>query len=237
MKYALVTGAGRGLGGGFVEYLLKDGYYVFAGVRELKPSYTSKENLEYLKLDVSDDNSIDETVKLVQAKTNSIDLIVNNAGINKDSVSNNHSELVCKVKDIKRNLLLKMFDVNTISPLIIIQKFLPLLKSEPSFVVNISSCRASYHDEFANDNPNYGYAGSKIALNMFTFGLAKELPKNIKVFAVHPGSVKTDMNKQGDQTPQEQAEKIIAITKNWNDEFNGKFMRWSGEEYDKQQAK
>lgn len=231
MKYALVTGAGRGLGNGFVEYLSKDGYFVFAGVRELKPSYTSRENIEYIRLDVSDDNSIDEVVKLIQAKTNKIDLIVNNAGINKDSVSNNHSELVCKVKNVKRNLLLEMFNVNTISPLIIVQKFLPLLKSDPAFVINISSCRASYHDEFANDNPNYGYAGSKIALNMFTFCLTKELSKNIKVFSVHPGNVKTDMNKQGVQTPQEQAEKIVAITKNWKEEFNGKFMRWSGNEY------
>lgn len=231
MKYALVTGAGRGLGSGFVEYLLKDGYFVFAGVRELKPNDISKENLEYIKLDVSDDDSIDSAVKLIQAKTNTIHLIVNNAGINKDSVSDNHSELVCKVKDVKRNLLLEMFNVNTISPLIVVQRFLPLLKSEPAFVINISSCRASYHDEFANDNPNYGYAGSKTALNMFTFGLAKELSKNIKVFSVHPGSVKTDMNKQGDQTPEEQAEKIVAITKNWKEEFNGKFMRWNGEEY------
>jgi hypothetical protein len=61
--------------------------------------------------------------------------------------------------------------------------------------------------------------------------LAKELPKNIKTFAVHPGSVKTDMNKNGDQAPYDQAKSIIEITKNWKEEFNGKFMCYSGEEY------
>lgn len=231
MKYALVTGGGRGLGKGFVEYLSQNEYFVFAGVRNIKPEYENSETVQYIKLDVSDDDSIISALKEIQRKTSKLDLLINNAGINKDSVTGGHPELVCKVDQVKRDLLTEMFNVNTVSPLILIQKALPLLKDDPVFIINISSCRASFHDEFANTNPNYGYAASKIALNMFTFGLAKELPKNVKMFAVHPGSVKTDMNKEGDQTPQEQAEKIISITKNWKDEFNGKFMRWSGEEY------
>lgn len=231
MKYALITGAGRGLGKGFVEYLAKDGYFVFAGVRNIKSEYKDSDNIHYVVLDVSNDSSIDSAFKEVQSKTSNLDLIINNAGVNKDSVTNGQTELVCKINDVKRDLLLEMFNINTVSPLLVVQKFLPLLTSNPSFVVNVSSCRASFHDEFANANPNYGYSASKIALNMFTNCLTKELPQNIKTFAVHPGDVKTDMNQEGEKLPVEQAEKIMNIAKNWKEEFNGKFMRWSGEEY------
>lgn len=231
MKYALVTGASRGLGKGFIKFLLDDNYFVFAGVRTIKPEFKNTDDLQYIELDVANDKSIDQAYKQVIAKTKNLDLLINNAGLNKDSVTNGHKELVCNVKDIKREPLLKIFDVNTISPLIVVQKFLPLMKRDKSFIINISSCRASFHDEFAGSNPNYGYTGSKIALNMFTYGLAKELPNNIKTFAVHPGSVKTDMNPNGEREPYDQAKKIMEITKNWKEIFNGKFMRYSGEEY------
>lgn len=231
MKYALVTGGGRGLGKGFVDYLVGGGYFVFVGVRRLKPEYKNTNSVEYLTLDVADDRSIVHAAKSISSKCSSLDLLINNAGVNKDSASGGHKEYVCNINDLRRNLLLDMFEINAIGPLIVIQKFLFLLKSSPSFVINISSCRASFHDEFENNNPNYGYAASKIALNMFTYGLSKELPKNVKVFSVHPGDVRTDMNKEGSQLPYDQAEKIMEITKNWQDEFNGKFMRWSGEPY------
>ena len=231
MKYAFVTGAGRGLGVGFVDYLLDQGYFVFAGVREIKEDYKNKENLAYIVCDVSSDDSIQKCFETISSKTDILDLIVNNAGVNKDSVTNGHKEKVSELKNLDRKLILEMFNVNTVSPIIIVQKFFDLLKSNPCFVINVSSCRSSTHDEFEGGYPNYGYASSKSALNMMTFRLSKELPKNIKTFAVHPGSVKTDMNQQGDQTPYDQAKNILEITKNWKDEFNGKFMNWNGSQY------
>lgn len=231
MKYAFITGAGRGLGKGFADYLLDQGYFVFAGVREIKEDCKNKENLEYVVCDVSSDDSIQKCFETISSKTDILDLIVNNAGVNKDSVTNGNKEKVSELKDLDRNLLLEMFSINSISPVIVIQKFLNLLKPDPSFIINISSCRASTHDEFESGYPNYGYASSKSALNMMTFRLSKELPKNIKTFAVHPGSVKTDMNKEGDHLPYDQSKNILDITKSWKNEFNGKFMNWNGEEY------
>ncbi len=231
MKYALITGAGRGLGKGFVDYLLDQGYFVFAGLREFRSEFKNKEGLEYVTLDVSDDKSIGDCLNEISSKTDHLDLLINNAGVNKDSVTNNHKELVCNLEKLDRKLLLEMFNVNSISPIINTQRFLGLLKSNPSFVINISSCRASFHDEFENSNGNYGYRASKIALNMMTFCSIKDLPENVKTFAIHPGSVKSEMNPVGDQTPYDQAEKIISITRNWKDEFNGQFMRWSGKKY------
>lgn len=217
MKYAFITGAGKGLGKGFVDYLLDEEYFVFAGVREIKEGYKNIDNLEYVVCDVLSDDSIQKCFETISSKTDSLDLIINNAGVNKDSVTNGHKEKVSELRDLDRKLILEMFSVNSISPIIITQKFLNLLKSAPSFVINISSCRASTHDEFEGGYPNYGYASSKSALNMMTYRLSKELPKNIKTFAVHPGSVKTDMNQQGDQLPYDQAKNILSITRNWKE--------------------
>lgn len=228
MQTTLITGAGQGLGKGFVDYLLAQNFLVFAGVR--KPVQSQNKNLHVIELDVTDDRSIDKVFNLIKSQTDHLDFLINNAGVNKDTATNNHKELVCNLKDLDRNILLKMFDVNSISPMIVSQKFLPLMKNDPCFVINISSNRASYGDN-TNTSGNYGYRASKIALNMMTLASLFDLPKNVKTFAVHPGNVKSAMNPGGSQLPQDQAQKIIAITKNWKDELNGKFLKPDGTLY------
>ena len=158
-------------------------------------------------------------------------MLINNAGTNKDTATNNHKELVCTLPQLDRKSLLKMFDINSISPMMVLKYFLPLLKGNPSFAINISSARSSYKDENPNTNGNYGYRASKAALNLMTLGSLFDLPPNVKTFAVHPGSVKTDMNPVGTDLPLEQAKKIISITDNWKEEFNGKFLRFDGTLY------
>lgn len=234
MKAVLVTGSGRGLGKGFVTYLLDEGWKVFGGMRHISmadPDLTTNPHFVPVTLDVTDNASINAAFKIVAEQTKYLDLLVNNAGLNKDSATNNNKDLVCKLGDLDRQSLLKMFDVNSISPMIVLQKFLPLLKETPSFVINISSCRASYHDEFGSTNGNYGYRASKTALNMMTFCSVMDLPNNIKIFAVHPGSVMTDMNPEGTDLPYDQAKKIMDITTNWKEEFNGRYLRYDGSLY------
>lgn len=233
MKTAFITGAGRGLGKGFVEYFLDQDFKVFAGVRN--PAANSNvlkkhKNLIVVPLDVIKDNSIAKAVELISADTDHLDYLVNNAGVNKDTVTNNHKELVCNLSNLDRKLLLEMVNINAISPTIVLQKCQNLLTKDPSFVVNISSNRASFSDDTSTSG-NYGYRASKVALNMMTIASLFDLPANVKTFAVHPGDVKTDMNPEGDQVPKNQAENIIAITLNWKDKYNGKFLRYDGTLY------
>lgn len=229
MKTALVTGGGKGLGEGFVIYLLDKGFLVFAGVRKpLETKLKRHKNLRVIPLDVTKDSSIEYAVKLMSKEIQVLDYLINNAGVNKDTVTNNHKEIVCELSKLDRKTLLTMFDVDTISPLLVLQKCLPLLEKANSFVINISSNRASYHDEFETESGNYGYRSSKIALNMVTFCSVFDLPSQVRTFAVHPGSVKTDMNPEGNDVPYEQAKKIMAITENWKDEYNGRFLRYNG---------
>lgn len=231
MRTAFITGASRGLGRGFVDYLLDSGYTVFAGVRKFPEKTDSNKNLVYIQLDVTDDTSIDLAVNNVSKLVNNIDLLINNAGISKDSTKLFDVNQVSRLDKLDRQSLLKMFDVNSISPMIILSKFLKLLKSNPSFVINITSSRASYQDEYENQTGNYGYRASKCAINMLTFCSTWDIPDNIKIVAVDPGSVRTDMDPDGENLPYDQAKKIIDITRNWKDEFNGKFLRYSGELY------
>lgn len=234
MKTVFVTGANRGLGKGFTQYFLGIGYKVFAGVRDTNSvdlKLSKNPNFYTIKINVSDDESIQSAYEEIKKQTTSLDYLINNAGLNKDSATNNKKELVCNLNNLDRMALLNMFNVNSISPLIITKYFLPLLSVKPSFVINISSARSSYNDENPNSNGNYGYRASKAALNMMTYCTLFDLPPNVKTFTVHPGSVRTDMNPNGIDEPMQQAEKIINITENWKDELNGKFLRFDGTVY------
>ena len=164
-------------------------------------------------MNVSDDESIKSVFKEVSKKVDHVDYLINNAGLNKDSATNGKKELVCNLNALDRESLLKMFNVNSISPMMVIKFFLPLLHSTPSFVINITSARSSYKDEYPNTNGNYGYRASKAALNMMTFSSLFDLPKNVKTFVVHPGGVKTDMNPTGEHDPIEQAKKLSTYQK------------------------
>ncbi len=231
-KAVLITGANRGLGLGFVKYFLEVGYKVFAGTRNTEsfPDLKSA-NLFIIKLDMSNDDSIKEAIKEISMNTNQLDFLINNAGVNKDSVADDKS-LVSDLENLDRQILLKMFDINSISPAILTKYALPLLqRSKLGYVINISSCRASFKDEHVNSSANYGYRASKAALNMMTFASIHDLPENIRTFSVHPGNVKSDMNPWGETEPVEAAKQIIQITGNWKDDYNGNFLRFSGEEY------
>ena len=232
IKTAFVTGAASGLGTGFVDYLLGEGFVVFATARKLTGDLKQDKNLHWIEIDVTDDVSIDRAVLTVKSKTDSIDLLINDAGVNKDTVGDKGKDTTCSLTGLDRELLLKMIDVNAISPVIIVKKFIPLLKGNPSFIINISSCRASFHDtEAGNYKGNYGYRASKVALNMFTHCSLYDLPPNVKTFAVHPGDVLSKMNTVGTQLPVDQAEKIIGITKDWDDKNNGGFFWYDGRPY------
>lgn len=227
MKTALITGANRGLGKGFTEFLLSEGYIVFAGARDISTISSNNSNLIPIRLDVSDDNQIKSSFKEVNSQIDSLDFIINSAGLNKNSAVKN-KKLVCSLKDLDRDALLHMFNINAVSPMLLIKYFLPLLTSKPSFVINISSNRASFHDEMENYSANYGYRASKVALNMFTYASLLDLPETVKTFAVHPGSVKTDINPRGTISPLDAAMKIMSIPNNWTNALNGKYLNNDG---------
>lgn len=97
MKIGLVTGGARGLGKGFVNYFLKEGFKVIVGVRntiKAKEVFGDNKNVFILELDVSSDESLKKAFKEVKNNFDHIDDLINNAALNKDTATNNHKELV-----------------------------------------------------------------------------------------------------------------------------------------------
>ncbi len=231
MKHALVTGADTGLGYAMALELASSGHTVYAGTRKDLSMMPEQEHVIWISLDLTSDESIRRALARVREETATLDVLVNNAGINKDSATGGHKELVTTLSQLDRGALLHMFDVNAIAPLLLTKAALPLLEGHPSFVVNVSSCRASYHDTMEQSSANYGYTASKAALNMFVARSVWDLPPEVRTFAVHPGDMKTNMNPGGTQDPRTQAQAILAIMQNWRDDQNGNFLNYDGTVY------
>lgn len=234
MKIALVTGAARGLGRGIAQHLAENNYKVYAGVRDLDEDIDfgpDSANVEKIILDVTDDKNLMKVATEINSKGESLDLIINNAGLARSSKIFGGKEFVSDIPSFDRDKLLLMFNVNSIAPMMVAKYFLPLMMNEDSFIINISSKRASYQDDYNEKTQTSGYRASKLALNMFTKCLVDYLPGNVQTFAVHPNEVITEMNPNGEFTPAQSADAIHKLIENFNLENNGKFLNYDGSIY------
>jgi len=208
----LITGAGRGIGLALTKKLLSEGYVVIAG------SYKTEENLlglqkefsktlTVLPIDVTDEDSVSKAASFCDRKFGSIDILVNNAAIHLDSAYK-------PIEEFDLQGTLKTLDVNTLGPLRVVKHFLPLVeRSEKKLLVYISSEAGSITNCWRDRE--YDYCMSKAALNMQARILQNYTkPKGVKVLAIHPGWVRTDMGGQNaDISPEESAERIFNLLK------------------------
>ncbi len=232
MRHALVTGGEQGIGQGFVTALLADGWTVFATTRREQAGLPTHERLTWVPLELTSDESLAAATATIEATTPTLELLVNNAGLNKDTATGGHKAQAATLGHLEREPLLRLFDVNTVAPLLLTQHLLPLLShAARAHILNVSSCRASFHDEWENPYGNYGYRASKVALNMVTHCLVKDLPPHVQTCAVHPGNVRTAMNPDGTDDPLEQATRMLNIITTWEPAYNGSFLRYDGTRY------
>src|SRR5688572_27589728 len=90
MKTALITGANKGIGFETAKQLLRKGFHVYLGSRELSNGFHAVEtlksagltNVEAVQLDVTDENSVMAAREEIGKKTAILDVLINNAGIN-----------------------------------------------------------------------------------------------------------------------------------------------------------
>jgi NAD(P)-dependent dehydrogenase (short-subunit alcohol dehydrogenase family) len=93
-QVALVTGGSKGLGKGFVDYLLDSDFVVYSGVRNItEQSSVSNPNLRIIELDVTNDSQISKAVARIEGEMGYLSYLINNAGVNKDTATNNHKKL------------------------------------------------------------------------------------------------------------------------------------------------
>ena len=236
MKYALVTGANKGIGLEVAQLLARQGFFVYLGSRDLANGQAAVQQLrasglttlEAVQLDVTDPASIRAARATIGAKTPVLDVLVNNAGINGGTPQTALNATLAQFRAV--------FETNVFGVAGVTQAFVDLLEKAPQpRIVNVSTSMASLtlYADFTDDTYAYRlpvYQASKAALNMYTIQLAYELrDKPFKVNAVCPGYTKTDFTgQQGSSTVEEAGQRIAKYALIGPDGPTGQFF---SEEY------
>lgn len=183
MRYALVTGATSGLGKEIAIRLSESGWCVFACGRNEKALVEIKKTTycHPLKMDVVDQDSINEALEEVLKVTDHLDAIINFSGIQKMS-----SLIEGDINIIKQSL-----DVNLLGMARVNKTFFPLIKKCNGRIINCSSeCGWMTPQPF-----NGSYTLSKYAVEAYNDSLRRELMfLDIPVIKIQPGSFKTAMH-------------------------------------------
>ncbi|MBB5336959.1 SDR family NAD(P)-dependent oxidoreductase [Pectinatus brassicae] len=190
-KYAIVTGATRGIGRQIALTLAKNGADLIVTGTNDKLLQQLAEEIQSLgqKCFVNIGNIADPAAAKalavnVEKNFPQIDILVNNAGINMRKPT----------LDMLDDEWQKIIDVNLNGTFYTCKAILPyMVKQEHGVIVNVSSSTAK--TPHRNATPAYG--ASKAGINYLTQHLALEMAKyNIRVNAVCPGPIETDMSKQ-----------------------------------------
>jgi len=185
----IITGCSRGVGLTLASQYAEAGWRVFASARNLDSSVKLRalaDNYSLVSLhslDVTCDDSIATFVAALAGQP--IDLLINNAGIYGAGGSG--------LGDLSRQEWRKVLEVNTLSPLMLIQALLPNLAAGNLKAVGMLSSKVGSIEDNSSGG-SYYYRSSKTALNQVVKSLSIDLaPQGIKVVALHPGWVLTEM--------------------------------------------
>lgn len=190
MKTVIVTGGSRGIGAATVKELARSGYHVVLNYNNSEDAAKQiKQQLELegifieiFKADVSKREEVKELVKFTLEKYKKIDILINNAGIDQ----------IKPFMDITDEDWNRMMQVNFNSVFYCTQEVLEnMIHYKEGCIINISSIWGS-----TGASCEVHYSASKAGIDGMTKALAKELgPSNIRVNAIAPGLVNTEMNK------------------------------------------
>tara|TARA_B100000902_G_C27184962_1_gene850843 strand:+ start:441 stop:1127 length:687 start_codon:yes stop_codon:yes gene_type:complete len=225
MKNIFITGGNRGIGKGIVEEFSKDNNVIFSARNTEKAQLIidtlGGKNIDHVIMDVGDSESVQNGIKNLKSRITSVDVLINNAGILIPGLKHKIDAI-----DTDDDSIMKTFNINTVGALRVCKAVIPLMPPK-SRIINISSGMGQME---GMGTGSLAYRLSKSALNAMTIVLSQELMgKSIKVNAICPGWVQTDMGGyEATLTVKESAESIKKFT--LSDNFpNGKFLR-HGEE-------
>ena len=187
-KVAFITGGTRGIGKKIAITLAKDGYDIAINYGKENDDLENikneieKTNVKFLavKGDVTDIDSTQQMVNDIIKEYGKIDVLVNNAGITKDTL----------LVRMKKEEFEDVIDVNLIGTFNITKNVIPyMIKQRKGRIINISSVVG-----ISGNAGQTNYSASKAGIIGFTKSLAKEVgSRNILVNAVAPGFIETQM--------------------------------------------
>jgi NAD(P)-dependent dehydrogenase (short-subunit alcohol dehydrogenase family) len=198
-KVVLVTGGGRGIGRALTERFHAEGSRVVALDVAFGDDQQTAGDYYSLTCDVSDAGSVQHAVGKVMDRFETVDVLVNNAGVNVEGL----------VSDLDPQQWRRAFEVNVTGTFLMSQAVIPTMKNQHSGrIINAAS--------FAAIIPSVGsaaYAASKAAVVQLTRVLASELgPWDVTVNAYAPGMIPTAMNGFADMPEPAQARLLDTLS-------------------------
>jgi NAD(P)-dependent dehydrogenase (short-subunit alcohol dehydrogenase family) len=177
---ALVTGASSGIGEAAALRLAKAGYTVYAAARRVeRMAALGEAGVHVMKLDVTDDRSMQAAILQIVEETGRIDLLVNNAGYGSYGA----------VEDVPLSEAKYQFDVNVFGLARLTQLVLPHMRERRSGrIINISSIGGRIYEPFGG-----WYHATKFAVEGLSDSMRLELaPFGIKVVVIEPAGIRTE---------------------------------------------
>ena len=193
-KTVLITGSSSGIGKEIAKVLAKDYDVIlhynngYESAKLLKEEFDKKYNRDYLmvKCDLSKEVEIDNMLNTIYKRYNSIDILINNAGIAIDTL----------FEDKTKDNFMKTLDINLIAPFLLCKKIGPKMKENKyGVIINISSTNGidtSYIESL-------DYDASKAGIISLSKNLANYFAPYVRVNTICPGWVNTEMNKELDK--------------------------------------
>ncbi|QIZ08569.1 SDR family oxidoreductase [Priestia megaterium] len=223
-QVALVTGGNRGIGYELVKQLAQKGFKVILASRDPEMGHEGAQKLKesnldvsFLVLDVDNQESICQAAITVNERYGRLDVLINNAGVYLDE----NKKLVA----MDPSILEKTMATNFFGVYHVIRSFIPLMEKQGyGRIINVSS---EYGAISEMPYPGVGaYKLSKFALNGLTRLVAAEINGDIKINAVDPGWVSSDMGgPSAPRTPKQAAESILWLATIGPEGPSGGFFR------------
>ena len=244
-KHVLIIAASGGIGYAITKQLLSKNHRLFVTTRDIHSEHASNllqliqthpDQTDLFETNLSQEASIIKLFQDIEKITAQLDVIVNCSGLLHDQMMRPEKRL----EDIEQHKLERIFNINSIAPLLIARYALPFLKnSHSNILANISARVGSISDNRIGGW--YGYRASKAAQNMATKTIAIELKRrnpNSIVVGLHPGTVDTDLSRPFQsnvkpeqlKTPDEAASNLINVMANLKPEDSGKVFAWDNQE-------
>jgi NAD(P)-dependent dehydrogenase (short-subunit alcohol dehydrogenase family) len=194
------------------------------------------ERLQRVELDVTDASSLASFGNLLRRLEGGVDSAIHAAGIlHEDAVQPEKSLADC---DARR--LLRLFEVNSIGPLMVARSLLPAQDRRRPFAFAVLSAMVG---SIADNRLGgwYGYRASKAALNQFIRTLAVECRVKYpaaRILAIHPGTTDTGLSRPFQRnvkpeklyTPAQTAARILRVVDGAKPAESGSFLNWDGTE-------
>jgi NAD(P)-dependent dehydrogenase (short-subunit alcohol dehydrogenase family) len=238
---AFVIGASRGIGLAFVQQLLATPAiaHIYAACRQPAQAHElqalATERLTILPIDTTDETQIATAIAQIKSQTDRLHFVINCVGVLHDGDFQPEKGL----RQIDTDRMLKYFQVNSISAILLAKHLQPLFKhDELSLFATISAKVGSIGDNAIGGW--YGYRASKAALNMLmkttSIEYKRTCPHNI-IALFHPGTTDTGLSKPFQRnvppeklfSPAKTVNYLLTVISGLTPQDSGEFFSWNGD--------